>query len=122
MLTEHHIISVDSEVLKKTLIDNFLIALQEQKNESIDDICLYLESFTNCLAFVRAENWRQLFFEGYTNMLLDDETMGKVKTFFEKVQKERPQDTFEIKIVTKTAAAGGFLKTVQVIHQNQIDY
>jgi len=101
IITKHRL-EVNAADLKSRLVENFLDIINDFAVESIEDLDIQVTAFKNCIREIRDNNWRKIFNDGFTMMLLDKEAMDFVEDFFEKKHKYKFEKEYtELEILVK---------------------
>ena len=94
--------------------------LKDHASEDIDDLKTQISLFDECIEDVKNNNWKKLFQEGYTMMILDRDTTNFVEDFFIKKSKYHLREVIfdkyhfdegpsELEIVVKTQNGESFI-------------
>jgi|688.fasta_scaffold935713_2 hypothetical protein len=102
-----HIIEISAEEAKNRIVESFLDIIKDYASEDIDDLKVQTSILDECVNDIRDNNWRKLFNEGYTMMILDREVFDFVEDFF--IKKNKYQYSAELEIVIKTENGDAFI-------------
>lgn len=114
--TQRHTIKIDREKAKYQLICNFIDLLKDtcKHEEEVGLLEADIHRLTNCLQLIYNNNFKEVFREGFTSMILNTEEFDYVDRFF----KEHSQDEEELEIVLVDKE--GF--TVEVVPHTFLSY
>jgi len=97
-----HTIYLEASNLQDKIIKSFIDIIQDySSDEDADTLQSQVDSFNTCLKHIKNGEWATLFNEGYTMMLLDDETMQYVEKFFIAKEKEH-EHTDELVLIVNS--------------------
>jgi hypothetical protein len=105
-------IEISAEEAKNRIVDNFLDILKDYAAEDIEDLKTQTSLFDECIEDVKNNNWKKLFQEGFTMMILDQEAMDFVEDFFIRKNKYHLHEGIhpsELEIVVKTQNGESFI-------------
>lgn len=95
-------LEVNAAELKSKLVDSFLDIISDFAVETIEDLESQVSAFKECLELIRTNSWRRLFADGWTMMMLDNDSMEYVENFFDKKRKHSYEKKYtEIEIIVK---------------------
>lgn len=77
-----NILEVKAEDLKNNLVESFLDIIADYKYESVEDLEVQVSFFRDALKDIQEGNWRKLFNDGPTMLMLGSETFEYVEQFF----------------------------------------
>lgn len=112
-----HILEVNAEDLQKNLCNNFMDILNDYLGESVDDLKTNVAAFHKVLQLIGNYDWRSVFSEGYTMMVLSPDDFDFVDNFFQSKKNGRAykNDELEIRIMKN----GQYISRID---ENSIDF
>lgn len=92
------VITLNTETLEHNLVKNFTESLGYAAKDSLEDLKVYIDEFSKCVAYAIVGDWPGLFSSGYTSMVLDDNMLETLDAHFQDKRKNKHTDvlTFEL--------------------------
>jgi len=109
-----HTITLDAVELQERLINHFIGIIQDFSDSPVD-LKTNVQMFNDALENILANRWAKLFSDGYTMMLLDDESMKYVEDFFIDKEKKKIHND-ELELIVQKGTIGYPVK------EDDIDY